>query len=72
MDAGIAAIQPGIDAFIGTMTENDYPLSTAKVNKQINRIIRPSKKKNAQTKLPGWKRSKSDYRGSAPPGAGGS
>ena len=72
MEPGIAMIQPGVDEFVGAMTENDYPLSTAKVNKQINRIIRPSKKKNAQTKLPGWKRSKSDYRGSAPPGAGGS
>ena len=72
MEPGIAASLAGVDEFVGAMTENDYPLSTAKINKQINRIIKPSKKKNAQTKLPGWKRSKSDYRGSAPPGAGGS
>ena len=72
MNASIAAIQAGVDAFVGTMTENDYPLSTATVNKQVNRIIRPSKKKNANTKLRGWHRAKADYKGSAPPGAGGS
>tara|TARA_Y100000034_G_scaffold129707_1_gene186679 strand:- start:639 stop:1550 length:912 start_codon:yes stop_codon:yes gene_type:complete len=72
MEPGIAAIQSGVDAFIGTMTENDYPITAQRANKQINRIIRPTKKKNALTKLPGWKRAKSNYLGSAPPGAGGS
>jgi uridine kinase len=72
MDSSIAAIQSGVDAFIGAITENDYPLSAATVNKQINRIIKPTKKKNAKTKLPGWHRAKSNYLGSAPPGAGGS
>ncbi len=38
----------------------------------INQVITPTKKKNAQTKLPGWKRLKTNYKGSAPPGAGGS
>jgi len=42
------------------------------VNKEINQVITPTKKKNAQTKLPGWKQLKADYKGSAPPGAGGS
>jgi hypothetical protein len=72
MDAGIAAIQSGIDAFIGTMTENDYPITSKRANKEINQIIRPTKKKNALTKLPGWHRAKANYKGSAPPGAGGS
>jgi len=72
MEPSIAAIQAGVDEFIGAMNENDYPLSANTVNKQINRIIRPTKKKNAQTKLPGWGRGKADYLGSAPPGAGGS
>jgi len=72
MDAGIAAIQAGIDAFIGPITENDYPITKQRANKEINQIIRPTKKKNALTKLPGWHRTKANYKGSAPPGAGGS
>jgi uridine kinase len=66
MDAGIAAIQSGVDAFIGTMTENDYPITKQRANKEINQVIRPTKKKNALTKLPGWHRSKANYKGSAP------
>jgi len=72
MDAGISTIQPGVDAFIGTMTENDYPITKQRANKEINQVIRPTKKKNALTKLPGWHRTKANYKGSAPPGAGGS
>ena len=54
------------------LDENDYPITSQRANKEINQVITPAKKKNAQTKLPGWKRLKSNYRGSAPPGAGGS
>ena len=72
MDAGITAIQSGVNEFIGTMTENDYPITSQRANKEINSIIRPTKKKNALTKLPGWHRAKANYKGSAPPGAGGS
>ena len=35
-------------------------------NKEINQVIRPTKKKNAVTKLPGWHRAKGNYKGSAP------
>ena len=52
MDAGVAAIQSGVDAFIGTMTENDYPITKQRANKEINQIIRPTKKKIA-LKIPG-------------------
>ena len=72
MDASIAAIQSDVNEFIGTMTENDYPITSKRANKEINQIIRPTKKKNALTKLPGWHRAKANYKGSAPPGAGGS
>jgi len=72
MESSIAAIQPSVDEFIGAMNENDYPITTKRANKEINQIIRPTKKKNARTKLPGWKRAKSNYLGSASPGAGGS
>jgi hypothetical protein len=54
------------------LDENDYPITSQRANKEINQVITPTKKKNAQTKLPGWKRLKSNYKGSAPPGAGGS
>jgi len=54
------------------LDENDYPITAKRANKEINQVITPTKKKNAQTKLPGWKRLKSNYKGSAPPGAGGS
>jgi len=55
-----------------TLDENDYPITAKRANKEINQVITPTKKKNAQTKLPGWKQLKADYKGSAPPGAGGS
>jgi len=54
------------------LDENDYPITSQRANKEINQVITPTKKKNAQTKLPGWKQLKSNYKGSAPPGAGGS
>lgn len=54
------------------LDENDYPITAQRANKEINQVITPTKKKNALTKLPGWKRLKADYKGSAPPGAGGS
>ena len=66
MKPGIAAIQSGVDAFIGTITENDYPITKQRANKEINQVIRPTKKKNALTKLPGWHRAKANYKGSAP------
>ena len=49
------------------LDENDYPITKQRANKEINQVIRPTKKKNAQTKLPGWHRAKGDYKGSAPP-----
>ncbi len=54
------------------LDENDYPITAKRANKEINQVITPTKKKNARTKLPGWKQAKADYLGSAPPGAGGS
>lgn len=70
----IAKIKPQVKKFFaaGSLDENDYPITSQRANKEINSIIRPTKKKNALTKLPGWHRAKANYKGSAPPGAGGS
>jgi predicted ABC-type ATPase len=69
----LATLKPKIQNFFDEkqLEENDYPISSQKANKQINNIIRPSKKANAKIKLPGWKRAKANYKGSAPPGAAG-
>lgn len=70
----LASIKPDVQQFIDNkqLEESDYPITKQRADKEINQIIRPSKPENAQTKLPGWKRAKADYKGSAPPGAGGS
>ena len=70
----IAKIKPQVKKFFAaeSLDENDYPITSQRANKEINSIIRPTKKKNALTKLPGWHRAKANYKGSAPPGAGGS
>ena len=70
----IAEIKPQLQQFFADeqLEENDYPITAQRANKEINQVIRPTKKKNALTKLPGWKRARADYLGSAPPGAGGS
>ena len=64
----IAKIKPQVKKFFAAepLDENDYPITTKRANKEINQVIRPTKKKNALTKLPGWKRAKADYLGSAP------
>jgi predicted ABC-type ATPase len=74
IQSSIANIRPKVQEFFAaeSLDENDYPITSKRANKQINRIISPAKKKNTLIKLPGWKRAKAGYRGSAPPGSGGS
>ena len=74
IESDTAKIKPAVDAFLAaeSLDENDYPITKQRADKEINQVIRPTKKKNARTKLPGWKREKANYKGSAPPGAGGS
>ena len=73
MEPGIAAIQSGVDDFVGaTELEEDFQDDVARdLPGEMRFLLRHSKKKNARTKLPGWKQASIDYRGSAPPGASG-
>ena len=70
IDSDTSKIKPGVEAFISAqaLEENDYPITKQRANKEINQVIRPTKKKNAVTKLPGWHRAKGNYKGSAPCG----
>ena len=56
----------------GPVFEGDYPITKQRADKEINQVITPTKPKNARTKLPGWKKAKANYKGSASPGSGGS